>query len=414
MIYTCEIESHVYISISICTIDHRSQIADHRFPFMVEVLLDRWNKSFGNTAPEVVVRAPGRVNIIGEHTDYNEGWVLPGAMSRSIYLLVSRSMTGQHHWIAYDLDEEIQSTEEILEYGQYAWAKYIEGAIRLYAPEIGPLQILIGGDLPVGAGISSSSALVCGILYALQQLTGQTGSKESLALVGQRVEKEIIGVQGGIMDQFAIMMSQPHHVMLLDCRTREYKLVDADLPGCKWILINTRVKHALIDSDYNQRAAQCKQSVEIIQKSFPEVNALRDVTMDMLTAADLPETLFRRSAFVVQEDDRVHQMVEALGQHDAQRAGTLLKASHHGLRHMYEVSCDELDHLTDFANAYKGVMGARMMGGGFGGCVICLISEDVLEEFSIACVDAYLDRFGFEPDVILFDLADGVCLVPSM
>ena len=381
---------------------------------MLNTLLDRWHLSFGSTAPEVVVRAPGRVNIIGEHTDYNEGWVLPGAMSRSIYLLVSRSKTGQHHWIAYDLDEEIQSTEEILEYGQYAWAKYIEGAIRLYAPELGPLQILIGGDLPVGAGISSSSALVCGILFALQHLNRKTESKESIALIGQRVEKEIIGVQGGIMDQFAIMMSQPHHVMLLDCRTREYKLVDADLPGCKWILINTRVKHALIDSDYNQRAAQCKQSVAIIQKSFPQVQALRDVTMDMLTAADLPEVLFRRSAFVVQEDDRVHQMVEALHHHDAQRAGALLKASHEGLRHMYEVSCDELDHLADFANAYKGVMGARMMGGGFGGCVICLISEDALEDFSIACVDAYLDRFGFEPEVIEFDLSLGVDKVSSL
>jgi len=381
---------------------------------MLNTLLDRWRLSFSSAAPEVVVRAPGRVNIIGEHTDYNEGWVLPGAMSRSIYLLVSRRDAGQHHWIAYDLDEEIQSADEILEYGEYTWAKYIEGAIRLYAPEIGPLQILIGGDLPVGAGISSSSALVCGILFALQQLTRKTESKESLALIGQRVEKEIIGVQGGIMDQFAIMMSQPHHVMLLDCRTREYNLVDADLPGCTWILINTRVKHALIDSDYNQRAAQCKQSLTIIQKSFPQVQALRDVTMDMLTAADLTETLFRRSAFVVQEDDRVHQMVEALHQHDAPRAGVLLKASHHGLRHMYEVSCDELDHLADFANAYKGVMGARMMGGGFGGCVICLIREDVLDAFSIACVDAYLDRFGFEPDVILFELAAGVTLNPSL
>ena len=212
------------------------------------------------------------------------------------------------------------------------------------------------------------------------------------------------------MDQFAIMMSQPRHVMLLDCRTREYKLVDADLPGCTWILINTRVKHALIDSDYNQRAAQCKQAVEKIRETFPDVQALRDVDMDMLKASGLNETLMKRSAFVIEENNRVHEMVQALHEHDAERAGLLLKASHSGLRHMYEVSCDELDHLADFANRYEGVRGARMMGGGFGGCVICLLQEDELDAFSIACVDSYLDRFGFEPEVILFELAAGVGL----
>jgi galactokinase len=150
---------------------------------MIDTLLDKWHLTFGPGSPEVVVRAPGRVNIIGEHTDYNDGWVLPGAMSRSIYLLISRAEAPQHHWVANDLDEEIHSTENILEYEHYTWARYIEGAIRLYAPDIGPLRLLIGGDLPVGAGISSSSALVCGILFALQQINGRTETKEELALV---------------------------------------------------------------------------------------------------------------------------------------------------------------------------------------------------------------------------------------
>ena len=375
---------------------------------MLEILLHKWDSSFGNQAPEIIVRAPGRVNIIGEHTDYNEGWVLPGAMSRSIFILASKQPANGHHWIAYDLDEEIHSLENIYEYGDYAWAKYIEGAIRLYAPDIGSLQLLIGGNLPVGAGISSSSALVCGILYALQQLTGRNESKETLALLGQRVEREVIGVQGGIMDQFAIMMSEPQHVMLLDCRTREYRLISADLPGCRWILINTKVKHALIDSDYNKRGAQCQQSVAIIKNKFPEVHALRDVTMDMLDASGLPENLYRRAAFVIQENDRVHQMVNALHSKDALRAGSLLKASHEGLRYKYEVSCEELDHLADFANRYEGVLGARMMGGGFGGCVICLLKEEILDSFSIDCVDSYLHRFSFEPEVILFELGAGV------
>jgi galactokinase len=378
---------------------------------MLEILLHRWYSSFGNKAPEVIVRAPGRVNIIGEHTDYNEGWVMPGAVSRSIFILASRQPVNVHHWIAYDLDEEIQSLEDIFEYGDYTWAKYIEGAIRLYAPDIGSLQLLIGGNLPVGAGISSSSALVCGILYGLQHLTGRRESKEALARIGQRVEREVIGVQGGIMDQFAIMMSEPRHVMLLDCRTMEHRLISADLPGCRWILINTKVKHELIDTDYNQRSAQCQQAVTIIQKAFPEVHALRDVTIEMLNASEMPEILFRRAAFVILENDRVHQMVEALQDIDAARVGHLLKGSHEGLRHMYEVSCDELDHVADFANRYEGVLGARMMGGGFGGCVICLLNEEILDSFSMDCVDSYLHRFSFEPEVILFELGSCVELV---
>ena len=375
---------------------------------MVDQLLQQWHLAFGDQPPEVIVRAPGRVNIIGEHTDYNDGWVLPGAMSRSLFILASAHPGYGHHWIASDLGEEIKTPEQVIEYGEYSWARYIQGAISVYAPGIGPLKLLIGGDLPVGAGISSSSALVCGMLYVLQQLTGHTESREQLALIGQRIEREIIGVQGGIMDQFAIMMSQPEHVMLLDCRTREYRLIDAALPGCRWVLVNTKVKHALIDSDYNKRAFQCEQAVMLIQAHFPEVRALRDVTMDMLLQCELTDVLFRRAAFVIEENNRVHEMVDALELHRAEKAGALLKTSHEGLRHQYEVSCAELDHLADFANQYDGVYGARMMGGGFGGCVICLLREDRLDHFSRDISASYIARFGFEPDIIIFDLGGGV------
>jgi galactokinase len=375
---------------------------------MIEALLKRWHTSFGSTPPEVIIRAPGRVNIIGEHTDYNEGWVLPGAMSRVIYLLISKSDNGHHHWIACDLEEEFQSPEAILEYGQYSWARYIHGAISLYAPGLGPLRIMIGGDLPVGAGISSSSALVCGLLYGLQQLTEGPESKLELAIIGSRVEREVIGLQGGIMDQFAIMLCQSDHVMLLDCRTREYRHIRADLPGCQWILVNTKVKHQLIDSDYNQRAAQCAEAVRLIQNVYPHVRSLRDASLQVLGVAGLPETISRRAAFVLHENERVHQMVGALQAKDPFAAGELLKASHLGLRFEYEVSCEELDHLADFANQYTGVYGARMMGGGFGGCIICLLKEEILNSFSSDIVTSYSNRYGFEPEVILFTLGAGV------
>jgi galactokinase len=371
---------------------------------MLSALLDKWHYAFGINSPAIIVRAPGRVNIIGEHTDYNHGWVLPGAMNRSLYVLISKSHNNTNHWIADDLNEEVITNHTSV---LPLWAKYIEGGISFYSPDIGPLNILISGDLPVGAGISSSSALVCGVLVALQEMTSGHASKETLALLGSKIEREVIGVQGGIMDQFAIMLSQPNHVMLLDCRSKAYQPIEVQLEGCQWMLINTRVKHNLIDSDYNQRAEECKGAVTIIQSGLPAVDSLRDVTIEQLTAVDLPETLFRRAKFVIEENDRVLKMVKALEDKHALEAGRLLAASHEGLKSVYEVSCDELDHLADFANTYKGVFGARMMGGGFGGCVICLLKENVVADFITRCEISYKERFGFSPEFIPFVLGPG-------
>ncbi|MEO6130929.1 MAG: galactokinase family protein, partial [Saprospiraceae bacterium] len=299
---------------------------------MVDQLLKAWRHHFGILDPEIIVRAPGRVNIIGEHTDYNEGWVLPGAMSRSVYILVSKNDNQSHHWVALNMNEEYFSdTSDVMP----LWAKYISGTIMLYAPECNALNILIGGDLPVGLGVSSSSSLVCGLLYALQNITGKKESREELALIGSRVEREIIGLQGGIMDQFAIMLSREDHVMLLDCRSKSFKFITADLPGCKWVLINTKVKHKLIDSDYNTRADECMKAVAEIQKTYPEVNSLRDVTLEMLREINLPEVLQKRSVFVIEENDRVLSMVAALKKHEPAEAGKLLQASHLGLKDDY-------------------------------------------------------------------------------
>lgn len=372
---------------------------------MLQTLLDKWHQSFGKQSPEVIVRAPGRVNIIGEHTDYNMGWVLPGAMNRSLFVMISRSRSNTHHWMAGDLNEEVKTDETS---SLPVWAKYIEGAISFYTPDIGPLNIFIEGDLPVGAGISSSSALVCGVLVALQEISEGSESGETLALLGSKVEREVIGVQGGIMDQFAIMLSQPNHVILLDCLSKAYKHIEVNLEGCQWLLINSKVKHNLIDSDYNQRAEECKQAVNIIQSIFPEVNSLRDVNETMLNTVELPDILFRRSRFVLEENERVVRMVEALEKQDPKIAGKLLYASHQGLKSLYEVSCDELDHLADFANEHEGVYGARMMGGGFGGCVICLVNEARVADFLSACEYSYTERFDFKPEFIPFELSGGV------
>ncbi len=375
---------------------------------MMDALLLKWREHFGPEGPEVMVRAPGRVNIIGEHTDYNEGWVLPGAMSRCMFVLISRNPDSGHHWFASDLDEVFTSPEDIREYGEYSWARYIQGAISLYSPAIGPLKLLIGGDLPVGAGISSSSALVCGVLYALQQLTGGTESREELAMLGSRVEREVIGLQGGIMDQYAIMLSRAGAVMMLDCRDRSYTYHPVALPGCRWLLINTRVKHSLIDSDYNRRANECQRAVSLLQSSFPQIHSLRDVTPDMLRAHPLPDPLQRRATFVLEENERVHAMVLAMRHNDPGRAGILLNASHAGLRDQYQVSCDELDFLVDKVIVHPNLHGARMMGGGFGGCILCLIQEEAASTFYPPVEASYLERFGFAPQLIEFELGPGV------
>jgi galactokinase len=395
-------------------------------------LLVQWNSVFGTSDPDVIIRAPGRVNIIGEHTDYNEGWVMPGAMSRSLYILVSRAQPRnplrrgsnpnestspplppkggkkQHHWIAADLNEELKfNRPEEIQLSQSIWAKYILGAIHVYENDLGPLQIMIGGDLPIGAGVSSSSSLVGGLLLALQSLTGDQKTRKELAQLSSRVEREIIGLQGGIMDQYAIMLSEEDKVMMLDCREKTFEFISASIPGTQWVLLNTKVKHQLIDSDYNQRAAQCKQAVEIIQKQFKGIKSLRDADEEMLIKSNLPEILYRRSHFVIEENRRVHEMKAVLKNQDAVQAGYLLQASHYGLQYQYEVSCDELNHLANLANQTDGVYGGRMMGGGFGGCVICLVDHNALEQFERDATRSYQKQFGFEPEIIHFSLSAG-------
>ncbi len=378
---------------------------------MLHQLLTAWHQHFGPAIPHVIVRAPGRINIIGEHTDYNEGWVMPGAMSRSLYILTSLSPDNTHHWVAHDLQDHFRSADLPDDSTLQVWAKYITGTLQLNGYNPGPLQILMGGDLPVGAGVSSSSSLICGVLFALDQLQGTQRTGETIALLASRVEREIIGLQGGIMDQYAIMLSKAHFVMVLDCRTQTYHYITAELSGCKWLLLNTKVKHQLIDSEYNDRAEECNRAVRIIQNQYPDVKSLRDVDIEMINSIHLPEVISRRARFVLAENDRVHDMIHALEAKDAVKAGQLLNASHRGLRYEYEVSCDELNHFADFAQNYEGVFGARMMGGGFGGCVICLVSEEIADAFGAEASEQYHATFGFAPEVIHLELSDGVSII---
>ena len=377
---------------------------------MLKSLLTKWHSQFGKKSPEVIIRAPGRVNIIGEHTDYNEGWVMPGAMDLSVYILVAKS-GNTNHWIADNLGEEYKDETPDGAEDMRVWVKYVRGVLKLVDTKQDSFHILIGGDLPVGAGLSSSSALVCGLLYAFQKLYGRKESMKDLALTGSRVEQEVMGLKSGIMDQFAVMLSEAKKVMMLDCRTREYNFIAATLPKSKWVLLNTKVKHQLVDSDYNERAEECQRAVAIIQRQYPEVKSLRDVTSGILNSIHLPPLLAKRAKFVLEENARVQEMAKALEKKDAKAAGQLLRASHKGLRTDYEVSCDELNHLADFANKFEGVFGARMMGGGFGGCVLCLVNEKMMDDFLDEVKASYFVKYNYDPDVIHFELGKGAEIV---
>ena len=377
-------------------------------------ITEAWHSLFGSPAPSISIRAPGRVNIIGEHTDYNEGWVMPGAINRFVYVLVAENTTGRHHWAADNLDESVRlDLEDITLQDMPLWARYLAGAIQVADTDTPAkaLSILIAGDLSVGAGLSSSSALVCATIFALHQLDDKEIDRVEIANLGRNVERDIIGLQGGIMDQFAIMLSRKNSVMKLDCRDLSHQFISADLHSAKWTLINTKVKHQLVDSDYNERANECKEAIIYLQQTFPEIMSLRDVTVEMLLEATIPPLLHKRSLFVIEENQRVHAMADALQKKDASAAGEILKLSHAGLQHQYEVSCAELDMLADFANQYPGVYGARMMGGGFGGCVLCLAEENVMHTLTQEASRRFDAAFGYPPEIINFELTDGVGVI---
>lgn len=375
---------------------------------MMETLhfvLNKWEELFGPSGPARVVRAPGRINIIGEHTDYNDGWVLPGATSNALYLLIHPH--SENHWVSLDFDEQYHSQQQ----HKPTWAKYIEGVIDMLQLHNQTFRIVFGGDLPVGAGVSSSSALLCGLFLGLGAYCDVPPEKKSIVNLSGRVEKEIIGLQGGIMDQFAILFSKKDNVMLLDCRTREFEYLDAHLSGHQWFLINTNVKHHLAESDYNIRANECRQVVEQIRMKYPDITHLRDVTEEILTEFSLNPILHNRARFVVRENARVHKMKFALSSHDSEMVGSLLNDSHIGLRDEYEVSCRELDVLQSFLTGQQGVKGCRMMGGGFGGCVIGLVEEKVLNETLKKTQEHYYSIFSTEATPILFELGGGAGVI---
>jgi galactokinase len=358
-------------------------------------------------------RAPGRVNLIGEHTDYNDGFVLPIAINLGITLAAARRAdrrvrvhsTNLNESVEFDLDHPGPRCRGI-------WLDYVEGIAQALLAQAIPLSgadMVLGGDVSLGGGLSSSAALEMSVGMALLALSGSTLDKRSLALAGQTAEHNYVGTKCGIMDQFIGTMGRAGHALLIDCRHLESKLVPLWLPGTAVVVCNTKVKHSLASSQYNARRAECERGIDILREMMPGITALRDVSsVDFLHYQDrLPELVRRRCRHVISENERTLATACSLELGFIDEIGQLMNASHESLRDDYEVSCRELDILVEAARSVSGVAGARMTGAGFGGCTVNLVQRESLDRFHSTVTREYTAATGLTPDVFVVEASDG-------
>lgn len=361
----------------------------------VDHISNIFNEVFPEATTPLIVRSPGRVNIIGEHTDYNEGYVLPAAIDKAAYIAVSLRNDNEIHLFAKDLNEWFtMNIDELHPVNDISWPNYILGAVAQFAKKGLPLKgfnAVLTSDVPIGSGLSSSAAVECATTFALNRLF-QTGcDRVGMAKMAQKAEHEYAGVLCGIMDQFASVMGKRDYAIKLDCRSLEYEYVPFKLEGIKILLLDTNVKHSLASSEYNARRHECGQAVEWVKEFVPGIKTLRDVTEEMLDKYVLPKSLLvnKRSRFILQENKRLLGGCADLQNGNIKALGKKMFETHEGLKEMYAVSCNELDFLVDYVRENNAVIGARMMGGGFGGCTINLVKEECIEELINEIKPAY-------------------------
>ncbi len=367
---------------------------------------------FYNGEPRVF-RAPGRVNLIGEHTDYNGGFVLPMAIDRECAVAIAVRgdrrirvhSTNVNETAEFDLDNQTERKQGF-------WLNYIEGVARLLERQNTKLKgadLLISSSVPGGAGLSSSAALEIVTGLSLTKIAGKTVDGKTLALVGQQAEHEFVGAKVGIMDQFVSANAQKGFALLLDCRSLEFENVPLDTRDVAVVICDTRVKHDLATSEYNTRRRECEEAVKILQRFLPEILQLRDVGVAEFEKYEskLPDVIRRRARHVVTENARVLQAAKALKENDLKQFGSLMQLSHASLRDDYEVSCRELDLMVEIANACPGVLGARMTGGGFGGSTVNLVLRENLNEFTGKIAVEYERDTKIEPTILISDASAG-------
>ncbi len=364
----------------------------------------------------LLVRSPGRVNLIGEHTDYNDGFVLPAAINKEIYFALAPNGTNTFRAFAYDLNESASFDLAAISPSSISWANYLLGVVAQVQQagfKVQGFDVVFGGDIPIGAGLSSSAAVECGLAFGLNQLFGFNLERLTMVKMAQQAEHEYAGVRCGIMDQFASMFGKQNQVVKLDCRSLAYAYYTFDIADYHIVLCDTQVKHALASSEYNTRRLECEAGVAILQRHYPKVQSLRDATLPMLAQhqAEIDPVVYKRCVYVVSENKRVEEACQDLANKDLQAFGQKMYASHEGLQHQYEVSCPELDFLVDQTRALATVLGARMMGGGFGGCTINIVKVDAIPAFQQQMEQAYEQQFGVQLKTYIASIVDGSSLV---
>jgi galactokinase len=385
---------------------------------IIKKVLERFKSAF-EIHPDIIVTSPGRINIIGEHTDYNDGFVLPAAIDKYIVFALSKRNDTECKLYSIDFNDFYQFNLNEIKRSEKTWANYLIGVIN----EIKQIKSIISGfncafsgNIPIGAGLSSSAALECGLAYAFNELFDLSVDKLTLAKLCQRAENDFVGVRCGIMDQFVNLFGKENAAIMLDTRNLKYEVYSLHMNNCAFVIADSKIKRELSSSEYNLRRKQCEMVVGILQKYNPEIKALRDVTIELLDEFKeeinkndpfCNNTLYKRAKFVIEENERVLKTCEYLTKGDIESIGKLMYDSHIGLRDLYEVSCQELDLLTDIALEGAGALGARMMGAGFGGSTINLVFKDELEDFISNLKTKYHNITGKNIEVYIVNITNG-------
>jgi galactokinase len=381
---------------------------------MSAALIKEVEKKFVKTfkTNPLLIFSPGRINIIGEHTDYNGGYVFPAAVDKGIAAAIQKSNNGSCNAIALDLDSTINFELDKLKPSKEGnWENYLFGVVAEIQNRnkvIGDFNIIFKGNIPGGAGMSSSAALENSVVFGLNELFELELTKTEMIIISQKAEHNYVGVKCGIMDQYASMFGIKDNALLLDCRTIESKPYKINFKDHQLMLINTNVKHSLSDSAYNDRRFACESIAEILQ-----IETLREATendLERIIDKVTPEN-YQKALYVIQEIERTQKAAKAIENNDLKTLGSLIYDSHNGLQHQYKVSCDELDFLVDQAKKNKKVLGSRMMGGGFGGCTINLVEKKEAKAFGESAAIAYKNKFNKECSVYFVELSEGTHLV---